>query len=786
MKRSLLIVVEGLGAGAEECAMAKEWLKGVGSCAPSPRVHRVSGVSCPSRWGNLATLMTGVSPDQHGVLSTQIPTVDGVCLRSIVAQDRQAPAFWERLDQAGVRTWSVGWPSVVGAHLIHGAAIDREFGNDRIPLEPESRSRLVVPAREYPQVAECWMKSAELRVDELAAFVPRWQEVDQSRDPLLAQVAGVVSRCVSQHAAFLEGPQESGSEVSSWVVSLPLEFKRLVLRRAPPSLESLVEAGWALVGAMVTSLSQQMGDGDLMWLVGLPDPDPGGFTDVPGILLSAGDDADGCVWEGALALTQLADHLLKRHGAEPVALQRERALFGAELPEGIHLSECALPVARWWVERVRLAGLTLARQREWERAIPYFERVLAWRPDAVDGLVQLIEAQYFAGDYRSALENAKDLQLVSGPDDLRSSLIRAGLEAATGNLLLAHQILEKVPEQTPSELQLGVFYARVLVHLRIWDQAESLLGELIKTSPERPDLWILQARCLLGRGELLEACTASYQALLMDSTQAEAHEIRGMAFLQLGMLNEAWKAWWDAVRLQPDRRRIWGQLRSLGLRMGVDAESLAEIESSYQAARDRAREQQERVVEMAQARLDSKGPSAVERHQGRSLPTVQVDAGRVYGVIVPSGVDPRWVAWQLERLSEGLAGRLLEHDVSRPDDCVPDLPEDRVHIMPAAWLYRLPRSQGYHLIMMDREGVEILRDRKHLPNQWQWLPQLDLEEALARERAALLHFGEISPNLQLSRVAFDSGVPGERMADEGRVLSRWLVSVARHLGAVAT
>lgn len=57
------------------------------------------------------TLVTGASPQSHGIVTAQIPDETGQ-MRAVVASDRHFPAFWTRND--AIKTILIDWPAIEG------------------------------------------------------------------------------------------------------------------------------------------------------------------------------------------------------------------------------------------------------------------------------------------------------------------------------------------------------------------------------------------------------------------------------------------------------------------------------------------------------------------------------------------------------------------------------------------------------------------------------------------------------------------------------------------------
>lgn len=73
------------------------------------------------------TAATGWHADQHGVLSAVEPRPDGGGVQPAGRRSWQAPAFWEVLEAAGLRTACVGWPATAPGAGWPGRHVDERF-----------------------------------------------------------------------------------------------------------------------------------------------------------------------------------------------------------------------------------------------------------------------------------------------------------------------------------------------------------------------------------------------------------------------------------------------------------------------------------------------------------------------------------------------------------------------------------------------------------------------------------------------------------------------------------
>lgn len=781
--RTLLLVLEGFtgeeGVGApfgHQLPALRALVRG-GSQAWLP------GPPAGSRLAALGSLMTGAWPDQHGLLLPLVPSADGSAIRPVDAGDRERPAFWEMLDQQGLGCLSVGWPAVAGASLAHGIAVDAAFGTPGVSPGKENLARCIVPSGEAPALAECWMKPEELDVGELAVLVPEWGKVPQERDPRLAMVAGAVAHDVSRHAAFLELIAREGWNVASLVLSLPAELARIEASAKGGESDcfaGLGERGWTLLDALIAAILEALPAGTRIMIAGLPDAGlPVSETSPRGFLFLHGPGiAADAVFNGA-SLLDMAPTLWRLHGfSAPWVAGRalvEALEDGAAPPAkdfGIPWRPPVSPPAaggpaptsvwltRWQIAALHLRASSLMARGEWLSAMPLLERQLILQPDSLGLLMLLVECQYFAGLHREALTNAWDLLELADPDDPLPLLMVAGLEATTGAFPTARRMLDDAAPKVEKRPAARLFQARVLIHLRQWQEAKTVLLALRIDEPGNAAALGLLARAQLGLRQWTDACGSALQATSLNLQDAPTHEVLGMALLKMGLKEEAWKAFATATRVTPSWSRPWARLVHLSRQLGRSHEEVERLTARYHAAGTAARKKHEAYLDS----LKSLRGAGLEELQAASTPTERPafpvssapPPSKIFGIVLPSGVDPALLRRRIADAGISLAaGAEADHPFWQPLLDQPmgraDLPldEGRIYLMPVAVPPRLPKRHSYHLAMLQRDPVEIVNERMHLPRHLAVLDHEELHAALIQERAHLRHLAELSPHIRL-------------------------------------
>ena len=158
-------------------------------------------VLSPTLWTSIAT---GKRPPKHGVLGFSEPTPDGLAVRPCSVLSRTTKALWNILAQSGKRSIVVGWWPSYPAEPIPGGIVSNHF--QKVPDDPDTplpplAAGVVSPEHVAEAVADLRVKPTEIPLDVLRMFVPRCDEVDQTSDKSLHDLAKILAETLSIHAA---------------------------------------------------------------------------------------------------------------------------------------------------------------------------------------------------------------------------------------------------------------------------------------------------------------------------------------------------------------------------------------------------------------------------------------------------------------------------------------------------------------------------------------------------------------------------------------------------------
>lgn len=115
--------------------------------------------------------------------------------------------------------------------------------------------------------------------------------------------------------------------------------------------------------------------------------------------------------------------------------------------------------------------------------------------------------------------------------------------------------------------------ARVLLDLKRYDEAASLLALVVAVEPEDSRAWCLLARAHLGKDQYQEAAVAAKRAITLAPSDDWPYRLASMAHRHNGHSTSAWKAATEACKLAPDQWQSYVCLAQAELARQVDSEA---------------------------------------------------------------------------------------------------------------------------------------------------------------------------------------------------------------------
>ena len=122
--------------------------------------------------------------------------------------------------------------------------------------------------------------------------------------------------------------------------------------------------------------------------------------------------------------------------------------------------------------------------------------------------------------------------------------------------------------------------ASVLLDLKRYDEAASLLARIVAAEPQDSRAWCLLAATHLGAGRYKEAAAAASRAITLAPSDERPYRLASIAQRRLGQITAAISSANQACKLAPDEWRAYVCLAQALL--ATETDFLAQLERTYQ------------------------------------------------------------------------------------------------------------------------------------------------------------------------------------------------------------
>ena len=209
-------------------------------------------VLSPMLWTSIAT---GKRPYKHGIYGFYEPTADGMNIHPVTNLSRSTKAVWNILNQNGKRSNVVGWWPSHPAEPINGVMVSDMFHKNQIEkgIPAEVADGAVHPQSMAEELKELRVSMSELTGAELRAFIPKAQEVNQEKEPRLAQCAKIVAECSTIQAVATHLLETTEWDFTAVYFDAIDHFSHAFMKFHPPRREFVDEREFELYKDVVAA-----------------------------------------------------------------------------------------------------------------------------------------------------------------------------------------------------------------------------------------------------------------------------------------------------------------------------------------------------------------------------------------------------------------------------------------------------------------------------------------------------------------------------------------------------
>ena len=155
----------------------------------------------PMLW---TSVITGKTPDKHGVLGFIEIMPDNKGVRPVTTNSRKSRTVWNILHNQGYRSNLVGWWPSYPAEPINGVVISDKF--QKVNADPKKQSPLlddvIHPMSGKKEFMDLRMFPFEVTKEHILPFIPNAAQIDQEKDKKLTGFSRILAHNVTVHNAF--------------------------------------------------------------------------------------------------------------------------------------------------------------------------------------------------------------------------------------------------------------------------------------------------------------------------------------------------------------------------------------------------------------------------------------------------------------------------------------------------------------------------------------------------------------------------------------------------------
>ena len=205
----------------------------------------------PMLW---TTVVTGKTPDKHGVLGFIEVTPDAKSVRPVTTTSRNTRALWNIFHNKGMRSNLVGWWPSFPAEPINGTIVsDRFQKTNRDPNKQTPMSEFAIyPWDQKDEFKDLRMFAFEITKAHLYPFVPRAHDVDQDKHKGLSAIAKIISENASVHNAATKLLRTSDWDFMAVYYDMIDHFCHSFMKYHPPKLPGVDQKNYDIFKEAVT------------------------------------------------------------------------------------------------------------------------------------------------------------------------------------------------------------------------------------------------------------------------------------------------------------------------------------------------------------------------------------------------------------------------------------------------------------------------------------------------------------------------------------------------------
>lgn len=521
------------------------------------------------------SMATGKRAWQHGVL---LPASDEKARYAPLDASHSDPhALWNVFAEHGLESVVVGWP------LIHGANFRRgTFVSDRYP-QPTAPAGMpwgpavagtYWPAEIAGELDALRVSPEEVDADAIAHFVPQWANVNQSRDPRLAQLRVLLAADFSAQAAMTHLMASVPWDFATVRFRAIGEICRIFGRGNSESYREVLPSAFRLLDEMLGHLIKLAGADTAVVVVSSHGFSSAGesWKKSSGLFAARGAGLERDKLVHGASIQNIASTILAIAGIPPAEGTVLEGCFEAKSPAprapakprpivGEQTLRASLdPVVKRNFDWNRACSLIDAGHVE--QALPVLENLFREEPEdpvVAQSYFQCMLASGRVGGAGEILEAVLDCL----PDGPAALLAQAEYALARGEHARVRELVEKLLVRDDHRADVRRRIGLLLIGLRDWQTLEREAGKLLRTDPRCEMAWVGLAEALLRLGQPERAAAAAMRAIGLNFFLPDAHFLLARSLAAQSMWLAALESMERLLGMQPENELARGYVRRL-------------------------------------------------------------------------------------------------------------------------------------------------------------------------------------------------------------------------------
>ena len=193
------------------------------------------------------TAATGKYPHKHGIHGFTEPDHKNGGARPFSSYSRKSKALWNILSQQGMKSNVINWWASHPAEPINGCVVTNLFQGVKLTKDGFQGAKGVVhPEEKQDQYIKNKVFAHELTSEQLCAFVPLADQINQDEDSRLETLSKTLAECLTTHSVATEVMSHEPWDFMAIYYTAVDHFSHAFMQYHPPKMEGVKEEDYQI------------------------------------------------------------------------------------------------------------------------------------------------------------------------------------------------------------------------------------------------------------------------------------------------------------------------------------------------------------------------------------------------------------------------------------------------------------------------------------------------------------------------------------------------------------